>query len=239
MLAAGFGTRLAPLTDTTPKPLLMVGDKPVAGHLADRLREVSALKALTVVVNNQHPEQWQDWANTQPAEPPVSIVATGATSSHNRNGAVADLARAVDATPTCDWLIVVAGDNLLDESLQPHLDVAIKSSVPVVLCRDLGESVPPGRFGEITVDGSNTVIGFREKPTDPQSPLAATCTYVLPGTIATDLAEYLAGGDVDSPGRFIGWLAQARRVQARRLTGRYFDIGNHKTLAEARAQVSK
>jgi glucose-1-phosphate thymidylyltransferase len=234
ILGAGFGTRLAPLTDHTPKPLLKVGAKPVASHLVDRLRELPGLSTITVVVNDQHPTQWQDWA-AAPSTGAVQLLSTGATTNAERNGAVADLAAAVSATGSCDWIVVVAGDNLLDESFEPHLDEAIARKTPVVLCRDLGDSVPGGRFGEITADDDGRIIGFREKPESPQSPLVATCTYLLPGTIGVELADYLVDGDPDSAGRFIGWLAQRRPVIARPLTGRYFDIGSHETLAAARA----
>ena len=234
ILAAGFGTRLSPLTDHTPKPLLAVGGKPVVSHLVERLREVDGLTQVIVVVNDRHLDQWHDWRNLLPASPNVRIVSNGVITDQDRVGAVADLAIAVTHLEV-DWFVVVAGDNLLDESLQPHINAAIGSGHPLVLCRDLGHDVPPGRFGEITINETGIITRFREKPDDPQSPLAATCTYVLPGEIVREVASYLDGGDADSPGNFVGWLATRRPVLARTLTGRYFDIGNHQTLGEARA----
>lgn len=234
LLAAGFGTRLAPLTDRTPKPLLHVGATPVASHLVKRLGDIDGLNHVVVVVNDRHLEQWEGWRKSQPSALHVRVVSNGVVDHTDRLGAVADLATAV-AHLDVDWIVVVAGDNLLDEALGPHVDAAVASGHPVVLCRDLGKNVPPGRFGEVTVDDTGIITRFREKPNDPQSPLAATCTYVLPGAISTELANYLEGGDADSPGGFVEWLAERRSVRARSLTGRYFDIGNHQTLAEARA----
>jgi len=236
ILAAGFGTRLAPLTDTTPKPLLVVGDRPVATHLHDRLQELEHLTSMVVVVNGKHADQWHSWTDSVLDAP--LVVSNGVTNNADRVGAVADLAVAVESIQDCDWIVVVAGDNLLDEPLQVHVDAAVERDTPVVLCRDLGADVPAGRFGEVTTDDDGLVFKFREKPANPHSPLAATCTYVLPGDIGSDLAVYLTNGDADSPGTFIGWLANRRPVQARTLTGRYFDIGNHETLALARAAFS-
>ncbi len=234
ILAAGFGTRLAPLTDHTPKPLLDVGGRPVVSHLVNRLADVADLHQLIVVVNGRHVPQWHRWSESIDSEVRPQIISNGVVANQDRSGAVADLRLGANHLSNPDWVIVLAGDNLIEESLQPHLDAAAAAQCPVVLCRDLGTDVPPGRFGEITTDATGRIIKFREKPADPASPLAATCTYVLPGDVAVALDRYLVAGDADSPGSFVDWLAQQRPVHARTLTGRYFDIGNHQTLAAAR-----
>ena len=237
VLAGGFGTRLAPLTDDTPKPLLMVGEAAVASHLLDRLGELRNLQQVVVVVNDQHLEQWHRWNHERRQDVPVLIVSNGALTNDDRPGAVVDMARGIAALDPVDWITVLAGDNLLDEALQPHVDAAANAGQAVVLCRDLGTEVPPGRFGEVTVDDNGLVTRFREKPAEPDSPLAATCSYVLPGSVGASLEQYLTSdGDPDSPGTFISWLIGRQPVMARPLRGRYFDIGNHATLATARRQ---
>lgn len=234
ILAAGFGTRLAPLTDHTPKPLLEIGGRAVVDHLVARLLEVNGLDRIIVVANDVHPGVWTSWQSRQPSE--VRVVTNGVTRPQDRRGAIADLALGLAELDPLAPALVVAGDNLLDEDLGAHLAHAEADGRPVVLCRDLGDDVPPGRFGEITVDDSDTVVRFREKPGQPESPLAATCTYVFPRASDADVETYLAAdGNADSPGGFIAWLSAQRPVGASRLTGRYFDIGNHETLAEARA----
>ena len=234
ILAAGFGTRLAPLTDNTPKPLIEVGGRPVIDHLVDRLCEVDGLDRIVVVANDVHVDAWEPWRSGQHES--VRLVSNGVTRSEDRRGAIADLALGLAELDPAAPALVVAGDNLLDEDLGAHLRRALADDRPYVLCRDLGDHVPPGRFGEITTDETDTVTRFREKPNAPESPLAATCTYVFPHASDADVATYLADdGHIDSPGAFIGWLSSRRPVGASRLTGRYFDIGSHDTLAEARA----
>lgn len=234
ILAAGFGTRLAPLTDHTPKPLLDVGGRPVASHLVDRLNAVDGLTEIVVIVNGVHLDQWNRWRQST-GTPTPRIVSNGVMADGDRAGAVSDLRLAISRLADADWIIVLAGDNLLEEDLHPHLAAAASSGHAHVLCRDLGVDVPPGRFGEITVDDAGRITRFREKPAQPESPLAATCSYVLPGDCLELLDSYLLAGEADSPGSFVGWLSHQQIVHARVLTGRYFDIGNHETLAAARA----
>ena len=189
---------------------------------------------IVIVVNGQHPEAWRAWR--EGIRGSVSVSSNGVDTEGDRLGAVADLARGLEALPAVETVVVLAGDNLLSESLAPHLAAHRADGQALVLCRDLGDDVPPGRFGEVTVDTGGRITRFREKPDDPESPLTATYTYLLPGATAGHrVDQYLAGGgDADSPGRFIAWLAARETVRAVPLTGTYFDIGNHETLAEAR-----
>jgi len=239
ILAAGFGTRLGSLTEYTPKPLLRVGGRPVISHLVDRLTEVPDLERIVVVVNDRHPDAWHAWRSTTDVGIDLELVSNGVVDNDHRRGAVADLALAVSRLDETAWTMVLAGDNLIDEPLAPHVELAIERGHPVVLCRDLGDDVPPGRFGEITVDDDDIVTRFREKPARPESPYAATCTYLLAPGAKAAIAEYLRGGEPDSPGEFVAWLAMRRPVIARPLTGRYFDIGDPVTLADARAAYDR
>lgn len=233
LLAAGFGTRMYPLTEQTAKPLLDVGGRPVLSRLLDRITALSEVERIVLVSNARFHEDLRLWALEQDVPQPLLVLNSGATSPENRHGAVADLAAAMSAAESKGRWLVMAGDNLLDHPLDPY--VTRTGAGNAVLCRDLGSNVPPSMFGEITTDDEGLIVGFREKPADPVSPLAATCSYLLDDRAPDFVQQFLAeGGNPDSPGEFVAWLAQQVDVRALPITGPYFDIGSLDALQAAR-----
>ena len=107
--------------------------------------------------------------------------------------------------------------------------------------REIQGEVPPGRYSEILLGdpeagGLQPVQRFREKPADPESNLSAVGLYFLPADVRGNVRHYLdQGGEPDAPGHFFQWLCAERPVVATRLPGGWHDIGNHETLAAARA----
>lgn len=245
ILAAGFGTRLGKVGAGSAKALLDVGGQPVLTRILRRVAKLRGLGRVVVVVNEKFHADFDAWAgtpgNTSFLECPLALVSNGVSNAKERPGAVADMMLGMEAAGAggSDHWLILAGDNLLHHDLQPYLN-AVPDEENAVLCRDLGDDVPPGRFGEVTVDDDSVVVGFREKPDDPKSPLAATCTYILDYVALPEAKRYLSeGGDADAPGSFVGWLSGRRTVHALPLRGAYFDIGNLETLEEARAAFAK
>ncbi|MEM7204350.1 MAG: sugar phosphate nucleotidyltransferase [Planctomycetota bacterium] len=240
VLAAGFATRLYPLTKDRAKPLLDVAGRPVLSHIVDAMGRVPSLQRLILVSNARFYAQFTAWRDdyAQERRPswPIDVIDDGATEAENRCGAVADLAaawaQATDDAPA----LVAAGDNLIDEDLAGHAAAFAEDPVPTILYRHIDGVVPPRRYGEVSVDADGRLLRFREKPEAPETPLAATCLYLLPGSTRALLQRYLSGGgDVDAPGSFITWLSRTTPMRARPLQGRFFDIGNLESLARARA----
>ncbi len=240
VLAAGFATRLYPLTRDRAKPLLEVGGRAVLSHVLDRAVALPDLRGVVVVSNARFAAQFEQWAASYPCPVPITIVDDGATDNDNRRGALADLRLGIDAVPPearGEDLLVMSGDNLLDFELTALNDAFTAHGDPVVLCRRMPEGVPPGRHGEVCADAAGVVTSFREKPMDPRSDLAATSLYRFPADIAGDLARYLAtDNNPDAPGHFLSWLVGRRRVRAVPASGRLFDIGDADSLARARRE---
>ncbi len=236
VLAAGFATRLHPLTRDRAKPLLDVGGRPVLSWLLDRILALSEIDEVLVVTNDLFHHQFAAWRDGYDARVPVQLLNDGARSDADKRGAVGDLALAFDALADrrAD-LLVVAGDNLVEFDLAPHARRFSELRRPLLLVREIEGPVPPRRYGEVTVDADGNITGFREKPEQPRSELAATCLYFLPAGTLELLAEYLAGGGHhDAPGYFFEWLLGRERVIASRLTGAFYDIGNLESLERAR-----
>ena len=263
VLAAGFAKRLWPLTKDLPKPLLEVGGRSVLDHLLDlALRAVEALhqnEGVTLVSNARFRGHFDAWRAARPDAEKLHVFDDGALDIADARGALVDLALAFDhAGPSTEGYLVLAGDNLIDFELTPHLRAHEAAAVPAtLLVRRVTGVVPPARHGEVLVDCPfetsldaaarasghapwRRVTRFREKPEQPESDLVATGIYMVSPDAPSRLAAFLARGDRpsnshDAPGHFFVELANSGVVGATLIEGRFFDIGNREALEAARA----
>ncbi len=235
VLAAGFATRMYPLTRDRAKPLLDVAGKPVLSRLLDRVLALGVVDEVFVVTNHRFFEQFELWREDYAARVPVRVLDDGTMSDEEKRGAIADLAFALEAIDDVDAdLLVVAGDNLIDFDLQPHADRFAELGRPMCLVREIEGVVPPRRYSEVTLDGTR-VVTCREKPAEVRSNLSAICLYFLPAFVRSRLAEYLASqSEHDAPGHFLAWLHEREPLTASRIDGGWHDIGDLATLERAR-----
>src|SRR5437899_10561806 len=96
ILAAGYATRLYPLTLNKAKPLLEVGGKPIIEWLFDNLASVPNLGTVYIVTNNKFASDFQNWANAyedrnQKSTSKIKIVNDGSTSDDDKLGAICDI----------------------------------------------------------------------------------------------------------------------------------------------------
>ncbi len=236
ILAAGYATRLYPLTRDRPKPLLEIGGKPLLTHLVERLAPLRDLREIVVVGNARFEAQYQAWAGRTPTPAPIRVLNDGSTEEGNRLGAIADLAFALDRTPEGDDMIVAAGDNLIEFELRPFQETFLERRRPLLLVRPVEDAADQGRYNEVTLDPAGRVVAFREKPADRRSSLAAIALYFFPADVAPLVRRYLEGGkNPDAPGYFLEWLVGQRPVEAARFEGAWHDIGSLQSLAAAQA----
>jgi glucose-1-phosphate thymidylyltransferase len=231
LLAAGYGTRLRPLTDRLPKELLPVGGRPIIDWILDRVAEVADVREVHVVTNAAKAPQIASWA----AGRDVVVHDDGTLTNDDRLGAIGDLAFVLDRIGTDDDLLVVAGDNLFEFSLADYVGwwsgLGTASAIAV---RDVGSRELASRYGIVDVDAGSRVRGFVEKPPDPPSTLAAIATYIYHGAHLPLVARYLEqGNDPDQPGRLVAWLHEREPVYAYRFEESWFDIGDKAQLLEA------
>ena len=233
ILAAGYATRLSPLTDRLPKQLLPVGGRPLLDWIADKLEEIPERRELHVVTNGRYAPAFADWAETRGR---VTVHDDGTTSNDDRLGAIGDLRFVLGRTDLGDDdLLVMAGDNLLDASLADYVAWWHgKGAASALAVYDVGDRQLARQYGVVELGADDRVVGFVEKPAEPQSTLAATATYVFHRGHLDLVEEYLAEGNpADQPGNLIAWLYPREPVYGYALPGAWHDIGTPAQLLEA------
>jgi glucose-1-phosphate thymidylyltransferase len=225
ILAAGYATRLRPLTDTIAKPLLPVGGRPMIDWILDRIAETSA-DEVHVVTNARFAPNFERWAQGKD----VHVHNDRTTSNDDRLGAIGD----IQFVGLDDDLLVIASDNLFDYSLADYEAYWRDRGGSAVAVLDVGDIELAKKYGIVEVDVDDRITGFVEKPEQPPSTLAATATYLYRREHAALIPTYLeAGNPPDQPGNFVGWLRGREPVYAYRFPGEWYDIGDHAQLLEA------
>jgi glucose-1-phosphate thymidylyltransferase len=235
ILAAGYATRLYPLTLDKPKHLLEVGGRPILDLLLDRL-PLEEVDRVYVVTNAKFAPRFREWAESHPAG--IEVIDDGTTSEDDRLGAIGDLQLAI-STGIDDDLLVAAGDSLFSERLDGFVRFARERGAPTIAAYDVGDLEEIRRLSALEVDEGSRVVSFQEKPDRPTSTLAGIALYFLPRSTLPLVAEYLdEGNNPDQPGRLLEWLQGRMDVYAWPVPGRWFDIGTPETLAEAEQAFS-
>ena len=222
ILAAGYATRLYPLTKNFPKPLLPVGGKPILDWLISDIFPVT--EEVIVVTNHKFYPHFQEWSRGQEH---IRIIDDGTGSNESRLGAVRDIALA--ATEDCDYF-VMAGDNVLDFSLKPFISFAAAKGTSCVMCHEEKRIEALRKTAVITLDADYRITSYEEKPQNPKGQLAVPPFYYYRGQDITRISEALEEGcGYDAPGSFAAWLSTKTPMHAWKMTGSRHDIGDLKS----------
>jgi glucose-1-phosphate thymidylyltransferase len=167
ILAAGYATRLYPLTLNRPKPLLPVAGKPMIEHLLEHLRPIEAIDHVYIVTNAKYADQFATWsidyhANHGPLD--FTIVNDRSTDDSNRLGAIGDLSLVLNQEQITDDIIVVGGDNLMSQSLAGFGQFCGEREAPVLAVYDVGDLNEVKKYNAIDVEPDGQIRFFEEKP---------------------------------------------------------------------------
>lgn len=234
ILAAGYGTRLYPLTLKVAKPLIPINRKPIVNFLFDKLKALKShvpIEETIIVANSKFYKDFLTWRERYQIE--TRIIDDGSRSPDDRLGAIRDMKLAM-AHKKCDWL-VLGGDNLFEDNLKEFITQALsKRPYPSVGLYDVRSKTDARRFGVVIIDGQKRIVGFEEKPENPPSTLAASCIYFFPEESTDYLDEFLAEHTTsDAAGTYIAWLATKTSVFGHLLKGEWIDIGHFDSLKMA------
>ena len=223
VLAAGYATRLRPLTDSFPKMLLPLAERPMLDYLVDRLREVGEVEEIHLVTNARFARAFADWAPED-----VTVHDDGTTSNEDRLGAIGDIAFALERGGLeGEDLLVVAGDNLIGYSLADYVDFWRAKGGSAIAVHQVEDRELLSQYGVVEVDEDDRVVGLEEKPAAPKSDLAATASYLYSGEHLALLPRYFEEGNPpDAPGNFMVWLHTREPVYGYRVSGEWHDIGD-------------
>ena len=225
LLAAGYATRLYPLTENFPKPLLKVGEKSILDWLTDDVAGTGLIDEYVIVSNHKFAAHFEAWAAEKPLN--VRVVDDGTETNETRLGAVRDLLLAFETLPEPDDLLVMAGDNVLDFSLAAFLRFCTEKRTSCVMCYPEPDEARRPKTAILAKDANGRITSFEEKPKEPKGTFAAPPFYYYKKEDAQRLREALADGcGYDAPGSFAAWLSAHSPMHAYEMPGRRYDIGN-------------
>jgi len=255
VLAAGYATRLYPLTENFPKPLLEVGEKSILDRLLEDLdttagvaakgNEAALISEFVVVSNHKFISHFEQWKQKLAYKTPVTILDDGSVDNENRLGAARDIqfameyinkkelqsagsdSRVTASVDSSDGILVIAGDNVLDFSLSEFVAFACEKGTSCVMCHEENELKKQQKTAIITLDEACAITSYEEKPVEPKGNLAVPPFYYYKKEDILRIEEALNDGcSADAPGSFAAWLSRNTKMHAWKMNGKRYDIGD-------------
>lgn len=236
ILAAGYGTRLYPLTKDMAKPLLPIRGRPIVEYIVNKVQSIDGIDEIFIVANDKFYKQFKEWADTYASLIPVTIINDGSKNENDKLGAIRDLSLVYDRQKIDDDVIVLGGDNVFDFCLSEFVEIArnLRTSNTIGVY-NLDGKYKPGKFGVVKIAEDRRIIDFLEKPQGANgSRLVSMCLYYFPKEKISLIKEYEKQGlDLDKIGSFIQWLAKKDSVHGHVFEGTWLDIGDIDAYTEA------
>ena len=227
ILAAGYATRLYPLTENFPKPLLTVGDKTILDWLIDDISSCGLVDGFVVISNHKFAGIFSDWAASRGGSASVTVVDDGTSSNETRLGAVKDIQFAVEKLGLDEDLLVIAGDNVLDFSLVRFVEYARAKGASCIMRYYEADEPRLHKSANVEVGPDDRIVWMEEKPENPHTNWCCPPFYYYAREDARRIADGIAAGcGTDAPGSFIVWLSGVSPVYAMEMPGKRYDIGN-------------
>lgn len=242
ILAAGYATRLYPLTKHFPKPLLNVGNKPLINYILDELTPVEGLDEIIVITNSRYIGKFRTWARTVKIPQRLTLIDDLTRTNDDRRGAIGDMVFAVRRRRIADDLLIVGGDNLFTQDMRPFFAFCrAHPNAPVIGAYDIRSRKSATKYGVVSTSADKRITLFQEKPEHPASTLVGMCLYFFPRRRLSLIDAYLkaSGHKSDAMGFYIAWLARRTATYAYVFKGTWYDIGDHVFYQQAQRWVGQ
>ncbi len=235
ILAAGYATRLYPLTENFPKPLLTVGDKTILDWLVDDIDTAGVVDEYVVISNHKYAHHFDVWAKTKTRK--ITVVDDGTDTNETRLGAVKDIQFAIDQLGLDDDMLVIAGDNVLDFSLTHFISYAKAKGTSCIMRYYEADEKKLLKCGVVTVDDTDRILNMTEKSPTPATHWCCPPFYYYTREDARLVEKGIASGcGTDAPGSYIAWLCRQTPVHAMEMTGKRYDVGNLESYERVKAE---
>jgi glucose-1-phosphate thymidylyltransferase len=241
ILAAGYATRLYPLTKEYPKPLLTVRHRPIINYILDKLEPLSEIDEIIIVTNSKFFGRFKSWSEKLGTKKVITVLDDLTKDNQHRLGAIGDMDFAISKRKIKDDLLVIGGDNIFDGDLRKFLSFAgERGNKPVIGAYNIRYKSKARQYGVIKLDKQSRVVDFQEKPEHPHSTIVAMCLYYFPKDELSLVGKYQKHKDKkhDATGFYIDWLRKKTEVYSFVFEGRWYDIGDHKFYGEAKASFA-
>lgn len=234
ILAAGYGTRLYPMTIDKPKALLDIGEKKILDLIIERIpKEIKDIKIVTNAKFYHLFDKWLKESSIKDSNIKIGLINDCTNCYENRLGAIRDMHLALSKEKEEDALII-ASDNLFDFDLNDPLELFKKIRRDIIIAYDIKDKNNATRFGVLSTDENGKIVKFEEKPKEPETSLISTGIYFFTKDSLKRIQRYIEEGvNIDGLGNFIKWHASTKDVHALVAKGKWYDIGTLESYNDA------
>ncbi|MBD3303845.1 NTP transferase domain-containing protein [Candidatus Woesearchaeota archaeon] len=225
VLAAGYATRLYPLTKNKAKPLLPVGNKLMIDWIIDKIKEVPEVNEIIVVTNSIFYEDFKKWAEGKEG---IKILNDGTTSNEDRLGVVDDIIFTIEKENITEDLMIVGGDNLFEFDLNELVKLSKEKKTSTIAVFDVKTIEEARKLGNVIAEDTGKILDIEEKPQNPKSTMAATLCYFIRAEDLPDAVAQKNTTGIPLP----KLLLKTKQVYAVVYAKPWYDIGSHEQYEE-------